>query len=122
MSSHQPNLQKAESQDDVVPVVVASSATPDEKSNNNNGNENKNNNNKKEVTPSAVAVAVTTTTVVPQQQQQLLTCGICMEEFPVSEMATLICCKQQLCLQDVQRVGQCPYCRREPSFWIPGAG
>lgn len=50
----------------------------------------------------------------------LVTCGICLEDFSAKDMATLVCCNQQLCLVDAIRVGTCPFCRQEPCVWFPG--
>ncbi len=65
-------------------------------------------------------IIVATTTSTSAAAIPKITCAICLEEFGSSEMVTLVCCNQQLCLEDAKKVGICPLCRQEPAVWFPG--
>jgi hypothetical protein len=41
-------------------------------------------------------------------------CGVCFTEPEPGQVAKLLCCRNFLCLYDAQRVGACPFCRKEP--------
>ena len=41
-------------------------------------------------------------------------CGVCLSEPEPGQVAKLLCCRNFLCLFDAQRVGACPFCRKEP--------
>jgi hypothetical protein len=71
-------------------------------------------------TTDAVAVAVPAPTA-PDDDSANNRCAICLDDFAPADLATLACCTQRLCMDDVQRVGVCPFCRQEPVFWFPGA-
>jgi hypothetical protein len=68
----------------------------------------------------AVQRAVTVADDVPHLSSgsnATTSCAICLEEFAVEKMVTLLCCKQKLCIVDAQRVGVCCFCRSEPLMW-----
>ncbi len=44
-------------------------------------------------------------------------CGVCLENPGPGGLISLFCCRNVLCVKDVQLVGVCPFCREEPVMW-----
>ena len=44
-------------------------------------------------------------------------CGVCLENPGPGGLISLWCCRNVLCVKDVQLVGACPFCREEPVMW-----
>lgn len=65
--------------------------------------------------PSAARVIVPSAAVHDEDTEEV--CGVCFEPLEAGKTAKMLCCRNKLCLNHAQRVGQCPYCREEPLIW-----